>query len=122
MQRFHYEGQVTAGGEDLTLVCDFGAIMALEGSLGEDWDDIVPKLVKPSTTLSTQVLWSLLRRKHVGITLDEAASFVHGPDAKAVGDCCWDVINRALDHGRANEGDDAKKKLDGASPTSGSDG
>lgn len=95
MQPFYHEGQVEVAGETLTLVCDFGAIMAIESVTGQDWDDIVPQLAKPSRTLSVQVLWAFLRRKHEGISLDEAAGVAFGKDQAAVGQCMFEVIARA---------------------------
>ena len=112
MQPFYHEGQVQAGGETLTLVCDFGAIMAIEGMTGENWDEIVPKLMNPSRSLSTTVLWGLLRRKHEGVTIDEAAGVAFGPDQAAVGMMMFDVIRRAcnLDDGSEAETDEKKKR------------
>jgi hypothetical protein len=98
MKSFYHEGQVEVDGETLNLVCDFAAIDCIESVTGENWDEIVPQLAKPSATLSTHLLWGLLRGKHEGVTLANAAYYVHNKKtAKKVGDCCWDVIARACD-------------------------
>jgi hypothetical protein len=121
MKPFYFEGQVEADGETLTLVCDFGAIMAIEGVTGENWDDIVPQLAAPSRTLSVQVLWGLLRRKHDGVTLDQAAGIAFGKDQAAVGGCMFEVIARACN--MVDDKDEpAKKKPDGQSESSESNG
>lgn len=122
MKSFYHEGQVEADGESLTLVCDFGAIMAIEGVTGENWDDIVPQLAAPSRTLSVQVLWGLLRRKHEGITLDQAAGVAFGKDQAAVGQCMFEVIARACNIVDDEKTGGAKKKRSGQSPSSESNG
>lgn len=115
MKSFYHEGQVEADGETLTLVCDFGAIMAIESVTGENWDDIVPQLASPSRTLSVQVLWGLLRRKHDGVTLDQAAGIAFGKEQGAVGLTMFDVIARACNIESDGEKTDAKKKRAGQS-------
>jgi hypothetical protein len=122
MKPFYFEGQVEADGETLTLVCDFGAIMAIEGVTGENWDDIVPQLAAPSRTLSVQVLWGLLRRKHEGITLDQAAGVAFGKDQAKVGECMFDVIARACNIAGGDADESPKKKPDGQSGSSESNG
>jgi hypothetical protein len=117
MKVFHHEGQVEVDGETLTLVCDFGAIMAIEGVTGENWDDIVPRLVAPSRTLSVQVLWGLLRRKHDGVSLDQAAGVAFGTEQAKVGQCMFEVIARACNIADDEKTDGAKKKQSGQSQT-----
>jgi hypothetical protein len=118
MQSFYHEGQVEVDGETLTLVCDFGAIMAIESVTGENWDDIVPQLAAPSRTLSVQVLWGLLRRKHEGITLDQAAGVAFGDEQAKVGQCMFEVIARACNIADDEKSDEpAKKKQSGQQPT-----
>ena len=109
MQPFYHEGQVEVDGETLTLVCDFGAIVAIEGVTGMNWDDIVPQLASPSRTLSVQVLWGLLRRKHEGVTLDQAAGVAFGESQADVGACMFDVIARACNMIETKD-EPAKKK------------
>jgi hypothetical protein len=118
MKSFFHEGQVEADGETLTLVCDFGAIMAIESVTGENWDDIVPQLAAPSRTLSVQVLWGLLRRKHEGITLDQAAGVAFGKQQAAVGQCMFEVIARACNLADDKTDEPAKKKRSGPQPIS----
>lgn len=122
MKSFYHEGQVEVEGETLTLVCDFGAIMAIESVTGENWDDIVPQLGDPSRTLAVQVLWGLLRRKHDGVTIDQAAGVAFGKRQAEVGQCMWSVIERAIDFGRDGDESDAKKKPDGQPQSSVSNG
>jgi hypothetical protein len=122
MKPFYHEGQVEADGEALTLVCDFGAIMAIEGVTGENWDDIVPQLVAPSRTLSVQVLWGLLRRKHDGVTVDQAAGIAFGKDQAGVGQCMFEVIARACNMESDDKTEGAKKKPAGQSKSSGGSG
>lgn len=118
MQSFYHEGQVEADGETLTLVCDFGAITVIESVTGQNWDDIVPQLAAPSRTLSVQVLWGLLRRKHEGITLDQAAGVAFGKDQSAVGQCMFEVIARACNLVSDEPDESAKKKPSGRQRTS----
>lgn len=123
MTPFYHEGQVEAGGEKLILVCDFYAIDAIESITGEDWDSLLTKMT--SRSVSTKVLWGLLRRKHEGITLDEAAGIAFGPDQEAVGLVMGDVIRRACNiEGPTDEApsEGAKKKSAGRSRTSAKSG
>lgn len=123
MKAFYHEGQVESEGEKLILVCNFAAIDCIEAITGEDWDDLLPKL--GSRSVSTKVLWGLLRCKHEGVTLDEAASIAFGPDQKQVGLVMGDVIRRACNlPGAADdvEAAPAKKKPSGRSKGSGASG
>jgi hypothetical protein len=96
MRAFNAEGTVqTADGEKLTLVCDFSTIDVVEGITGEKWDDILPQLVDPPRALLVKVLYGLLRKRHEGITLDEAAGVMFDKNRAAVMAVMGDVIRRA---------------------------
>ena len=116
MKPFYHEAQVEAEGEKLTLVCDFYAIDAIESITGEDWDDLLPRLT--SRSVGTKVLWGLLRRKHEGITLDEAASIAFGKDQQLVGLAMGDVIRRACNLELPEGEESSKKKRSGRSRAS----
>lgn len=118
MKPFYHEAQVEADGEKLTLVCDFYAISAIEGITGEDWDDLLPRLT--SRSVGTKVLWGFLRRKHEGVTLDEAASIAFGKDQQIVGLAMGDLIRRACNIGDPEEDgkEPAAKKKSGRSRAS----
>jgi hypothetical protein len=125
---FYHEGQVEAEGEKLTLVCDIYAIDCIESVTGQNWDDILPQLADPPTALLTKILWGFLRRKHEGVTLDEAAGLAFGPDKKEVGVVLGDVLRRACNLPDEDGGEaeapaaDAKKKPSGRSRTSAKSG
>lgn len=74
----------TKSGERLTLVCDFYTIAVVEGITGQNWNDIIPELVKPPLSLFVQVLYGLLRKRHENITLDEVAALTYDVDDKKV--------------------------------------
>jgi hypothetical protein len=118
MKPFYHEAQVEADGEKLTLVCDFYAITAIEGITGEDWDDLLPRLT--SRSVAVKVLWGMLRRKHEGVTLDEAAAIAFGRDQQLVGLAMGDLIRRACNIGEPDGEKEppAKKKRSGRSPAS----
>lgn len=118
MRAFYHDAVVEVEGEKLTLVCDFMAITAIEGVTGENWDEIVPQLANPSRTLVVKVLWGLLRRKHEGVTLDEAAGVAFGPNQTAVGIAMGDVIQRACNLAAPKEKDGNPPKRRGRSKAS----
>jgi hypothetical protein len=99
MRSFYHEGQVEVEGETLHLVCNFRALDVIESVTGEKMSDILPQLVDPPHALVTKVLWGLLREKHEGVTLDEAAGVAFGPHGAKVGLVMGDVIQRAFNIG-----------------------
>lgn len=105
MRPFYHEGQVEVEGETLHLVCNFRAIDVIESVTEQKMSDILPQLVDPPHALVGKVLWGLLREKHEGVTLDEAAGVGFGPDGAKVGLVMGDVIRRAF-----NIGEEAKDK------------
>jgi hypothetical protein len=52
-----------------------------------------------------KVLWGLLREKHEGVTLDQAAGVGFGPDGAKVGLAMADILSRGF-----NLGGEAKEK------------
>lgn len=124
MRSFYAEGLIeTDEGERLTLVCDFFTISVVEHVSGENWDDIIPQLVKPPKALAIQVLYGLLRKRHEHITLDEAAALSYDRNAIAIWAVVGDVIARACNFEAAD--DDAscsKKKQSGRSRSSAKSG
>lgn len=118
MRAFFAEASFDAGGEQLTMVCDFYAIAVVEGVTGQNWNDIVPQLADPPFTLFVQVLYGLLRKRHEGITLDQVtALFYDTKERNAIVALMGAVIAKACNF---DTGEDApaKKKLSGASRTS----
>jgi hypothetical protein len=113
MKPFYHEGFVEVDGDKLHLVCDFAAIDCIESVTGENWDDIVPQLSSPSRSLAVKVLWGLLRRKHEGITLDQAAGVAFGKQQQEVGFVMFDVIRRACNMDDEPKAEGAKKKRGG---------
>lgn len=99
MRSFNAESVVEIDGEKLTLVCDFSTIDVVEGITGQNWDDILPQLANPPAALSIKLLWGLLRKKHDGITLDEAAGLYHHKKSAEIGVVMGDVIARACNLG-----------------------
>lgn len=116
MRPFYHEGQVEVEGETLHLVCNFRAIDVIESVTEQKMSDILPQLVDPPHALVGKVLWGLLREKHEGVTLDEAAGVGFGPDGAKVGLVMGDVIRRAFNIGEAKDKNPPKRR--GASKTS----
>jgi hypothetical protein len=119
MRPFYHEGQIEVDGEKLTLVCNFRAIDVIESVTGEKMSEILPQLVDPPYSLAGKVLWGLLREKHEGVTLDEAAGVGFGPQGAAVGMVMADVLRRAfnLDGGEKAKGENPSRRR-GRSKTS----
>lgn len=115
MRAFFAEGTVEADGETLTLVCDFQAIDVVESITGENWDEIIPQLVKPAKALGVKVLYGLLRKRHEGITLDEVAALTYSKDSMAIWAVAGDVIAKACNFEQASDDGHAKKKPAGRS-------
>jgi hypothetical protein len=105
MRSFYHEGQVEVEGETLHLVCNFRAIDVIESLTGEKMTDILGQMIDPPHSLVGKVLWGLLREKHEGVTLDQAAGVGFGPDGAKVGLVMGDVLRRAF-----NIGEEAKDK------------
>lgn len=99
MRPFYHEGQVKVDGETLHLVCNFRAIDVIESVTEQKMSDILPQLLDPPHALIGKVLWGLLREKHEGVTLDEAAGVGFGPDGNTVGLVMGDVLRRAFNIG-----------------------
>lgn len=114
MRSFNAEGTVqTADGETLTLVCDFYTIDVVEGITGENWDDVIPQLVQPPKSLAVKVLYGLLRKRHEGITLDEAAALSYDKNSLAIWAVVGDVIRRACNIDAEEDEEEAPKKKSG---------
>ena len=96
MRPFYHEGHVTVEGEQLTLVCNFRVIDVVESLTGEKMSDILQQLDDPPSSLAGKMLWAMLREKHEGVTLDEAAGVMFGPDKGAVGIVVGDIFRRAF--------------------------
>jgi hypothetical protein len=124
MRPFFAEGLIeTEDGEKLTLVCDFFTIDVVEQISGQNWDDILPQLASPPKALAIQVLYGLLRKRQVHVTLDEAAGLSYDKNAIAIWAVVGDVIRRACNLGGGEEEEKpAKKKPSGRSRGSGRNG
>jgi hypothetical protein len=103
MRSFYHEGQVEVDGETLHLVCNFRAIDVIESVTGEKMTEILPQLIDPPHSLVGKVLWGLLREKHEGVTLDEAAGVGFGPDGEKVGVVMGDVLRRSFNLGEVKD-------------------
>jgi hypothetical protein len=101
MRSFYHEGQVEVEGETLHLVCNFRAIDTIEGVTGLKMSDILGQLIDPPHALVGKVLWGLLREKHEGVTLDQAAGVGFGEHGAEVGLVMGDVLRRAFNIGEA---------------------
>lgn len=99
MRPFCHEGQVTVDGETLTLVLDFMAIDVMESLTEQKLSEILPQMVDPPTALAGKVLWAMLRRKHEGVTIDEAASIIFSPQRDDVAVVIGDIFRRACNLG-----------------------
>ena len=123
MKSFWHEGQVEVDGETLTLVCDFYAIDVIESLTGQGMDEILPQMVTPSHSLAVKVLWGLLRRKHEGITLDEAAGalFSSRENTVKVSAVMGDVLRRAMNVGEEAKDENPPRRR-GRSKSSGKNG
>ena len=116
MLPFYHEGQVEVDGETLHLVCNFRAIDCIESVTGEKMSEILPQLADPPFALIGKVLWGLLREKHEGVTLDDAAGVGFGPDGAKVGLVMGDVLRRAFNIGGEEKAANPPKRR-GASKT-----
>jgi hypothetical protein len=116
VRSFYNEAQVEVEGEQLTLVLNFRAIDVIESVTAEKMTDILPQLVDPPMSLIGKVLWGLLREKHEGVTLDEAAGVGFGPDGAKVGLAMADLLSRAFNLGKAKDENPPKRR--GASKSS----
>jgi hypothetical protein len=118
MRPFYHEGLVEVDGEKLTLVCNFRAIDVIESLTGEKMSDILPQLLDPPHALVGKVLWAMLREKHEGVTLDEAAGVGFGPEGTKVGVVMGDILGRAFNLGGTEKGENPPKRRSGRSKTS----
>jgi hypothetical protein len=116
MRSFYNEASVEVEGEPLTLVLNFRAIDVIESITGEKMTDILGQLASPPMALVGKVLWALLREKHEGVTLDEAAGVGFGPDGTKVGLAMGELLSRAFNIGEAKAKNPPKRR--GASKAS----
>lgn len=110
MKPFYHEGQVEVEGESLTLVCNFRAIDVIESLTGQTMDEVLPQLAGTSYSLAGKVLWALLREKHEGVTLDQAAGVAFGADGQKVGLVMGDVLRRAFNIGEEEKAKNPPKR------------
>jgi hypothetical protein len=121
MRSFYHEGQVEVDGEILTLVCNFRAIDVIESLTEKKMSEILPQLSDPPHSLIGKVLWAMLREKHEGVTLDEAAGVAFSKDGAAVGLVMGDVLRRAFNLAEEDKKPNPPKRR-GRSRTSGKRG
>jgi hypothetical protein len=119
MRPFYHEGQLEVEGETLHLVCNFRALDVIESVTGEKMSAILPQLMDPPHALVGKVLWGLLREKHEGITLDEAAGVAFGPSGDAAGLVMGDVFRRAFNIGEQKENPPKRRGTSRSSAKSG---
>lgn len=117
MRPFFHEGLVEIDGETLTLVVNFRTIDVIESLTGQTMDEVLPELASPSHSLAAKVLWAMLREKHEGVTLDEAAGVAFGLDGAKAGLVMGDVLRRAFNIGEEAKGSNPPKRR-GRSKTS----
>ncbi len=118
MKPFYHEGQVEVDGETLHLVCNFRTIDVIESLTGEKMDAVLPQLADPSFSLVGKCLWALLREKHEGVTLDDAAGVAFGPAGAQVGLVMGDVLRRSFNIGEPEAKGKNPRKPRGPSKTS----
>jgi hypothetical protein len=110
MRPFYHEGQVEVEGETLHLVYDFRAIDVIESLTEQDMPDVIFQLAtRQSYALSGKVLWAMLREKHEGVTLAEAAGAAFGPDAPKIGLVIGDILSRAHNLGKEEKAENPRK-------------
>jgi hypothetical protein len=117
MRSFYHEGDVQVDGETLTLVCNFRAIDVIESVTEQKMSDILLQLTDPPFGLIGKVMWGLLREKHDGVTLDQAAGVAFGPEGAKVGLVMGDVLRRAFNLGEEAKDENPPKRR-GRSKTS----
>ncbi len=117
MRTFYNEAEVEVEGEPLTLVLNFRAIDVIEGVTGENMTDIIPQLANPPMSLVGKVLWGMLREKHEGVTLDQAAGVGFGQDGAKVGLAMAELLTRSFNLGETEKGKNPPKRR-GASKAS----
>jgi hypothetical protein len=95
---FSNEEQVTVGEDVLTLVLDFRAIDVIEGLIGRPMPLVVANLRsgQPHLSWAGKVVWALLRDRHEGVTLDQAAGLMFGEYAEKVGFVLDALLERAF--------------------------
>lgn len=105
MRSFYNEVQIEVEGEPLHLVMNFRAIDVIESLTEQTIPEIIPQLAdNPPYSLVGKVLWAVLREKHEGVTLDQAASVAFDPVSGAVvGAALGDLIRRSFNLGEAKE-------------------
>lgn len=111
MRSFYNEAQVVVEDEPLTLVLNFRAIDAIEGVTGLPMSQVLPQLGPDCPySLAGKVLWGLLREKHEGVTLDQAAGVAFGPDGVKAGLAMTEVINRGFNFSEAKDQNPPKRR------------
>jgi hypothetical protein len=121
MRPFYNEEQIQVEGESLCLVLNFRALDCIESLTGENMPAILPQLVSdPPYALVGKVLWALLREKHEGLTLDDAAGVAFGPDGGRVGLAIGDLLQRGFNLGEAKDENPPRRR--GRSKTSAKSG
>lgn len=111
MRSFFNEAQIEVEGETLHLVLNFRALDVIESLAEQPIPAILPQLAgSPPFSLVGKVLWGLLREKHPGITLDEAAGVAFGPDGAVVGLAIGDLLRRGFDLGEAKAENPPKRR------------
>jgi hypothetical protein len=105
MRPFYNEEQVQVEGETLHLVLNFRALDVIESLTQQKMSDILPQLVDPPHALVGKLLWALLREKHDGVTIDEAAGAAFSKDGVKIGLAMASLFSRAF-----NLGGEEKKK------------
>lgn len=117
---FYNEEQVKVGDETYHLVLNFRALDCIEGLTGQSMTEILPQLSNPPHSLAAKLLWGLLREKHEGITLDEAAGIAFGENSGPVGVAMGSLISRAFNLGKSKDENPPKRR--GKSKGSGKSG
>jgi hypothetical protein len=111
MRPFYNEEQLTVGDETLTLVLNFRALDCIESLTGETMPAILPQLVgDPPYSLVGKVLWGLLREKHEGVSLDEAAGVAFGDEGAKVGLAIGTLLQRGFNLGEAKGENPPKRR------------
>lgn len=111
MRPFYNEEQLKVGDETLTLVLNFRALDCIEHLTGETMPSIIPQLIDdPPYSLVGKVLWGLLREKHEGVSLDDAAGLAFGKDGPRVGLAMGSLLQRGFNLGEEKDENPPKRR------------
>jgi hypothetical protein len=121
---FNHEAQIKVGDETLTLRLDFRAITTIEGALQMDMPSVVGVIRsgRPPLSVLGQVLWSLLRKHHEDVSLDQAAGIMFADEAAEIGLQLDALLERAFPLDKEDKEPKNPPQQNGRSETSAASG